>query len=113
MNSKKPTIKHFLHNTSELTGRTIDGRNLGHHKAQHDVFCFAQGECLEGFPVVTSVRSGCFNSQSYYTSAEARVLARALIAAADHADEQEEAKRAAEYLRALSEASDTLSEVAP
>lgn len=92
------TIKHFLHETSEHTGRVFDGRDLGHHKAHHDVFCFAQGETLDGFPVVTSVRSGCFNSQSYYTSAEARVLARALIAAADHADEQEEAERAAESI---------------
>ena len=81
------TIKHFLHETSEFTGRTFDGCNLGHHKALHLVFCFAQHESLEGFPVITSVRSGCFSSQSYYTSAEARVLARALIAAADHADE--------------------------
>lgn len=86
---------HFLLQT-DSGGFQWSHARLGHHQIEHSVLVFEKENADHDHPVVLALKDGPFSLQEYLTTAEARLLAKALLLAADHADSHQHLNTAAE-----------------
>jgi hypothetical protein len=90
---------HFLQQTDDW-GHQQHSAKLGHHEVDHSVLVFGAENVDRDHPVVLVLNGRPFGLQEYLTTAEARLLAKALLLAADHADSGQHLKTAAERFAA-------------
>ena len=76
---------HFIQHSSTYSGNTFPGGEMGSQKVDHCVFVFDE-KGIEDDPVVVSISGGVFSLQEYLSTSEARVLAGALLMAANYAE---------------------------
>ena len=90
------TQTHFLRHT-DSDGYQSPNAPMGHHKMVHSVLCFTE-KPIADFHVALSIQAVGFGLQEYLTPEEARTLAAALLMAASHAEDQDNERRAADWL---------------
>ncbi len=99
VHSQRIDRSHFLLQTDSL-GYQWSHACLGHHQIEHSVVVFEKENADHEHPVVLALKDGPFSLQEYLTTDEARLLAKALLLAADHADSVQQLKTTAERFAA-------------
>lgn len=92
----------FLSYISRTVDKRYPGGELGLDRVEHNVLVYTDGSGDTLPPVVMALRGGGFSMQQYLTADEARTLAKALMLAANHADDAADQQRAADFLRSQS-----------
>ena len=97
---------HFLRHT-DCHGYQSPRAPMGLDGIDHSVIVFDSKRADEKHPVVLALNKSSFGVQEYLTAEEARTLAAALLMAASHAEDQDNARRAADFLRSQEQATAT------